>query len=79
MPRAGIEHATPATERPQTYALHREATGIDLRLQHSLILYVPHCNTIMFFLILCLTISQQNYNIIFMYLSYLNINYFLIS
>jgi hypothetical protein len=28
MPRAGFEPVTPATERPQTYALDREATGI---------------------------------------------------
>jgi hypothetical protein len=28
MPRAGFETATPATKRPQTYALDREATGI---------------------------------------------------
>jgi hypothetical protein len=29
MPRAGFEQAIPATERPQTYALDRAATGID--------------------------------------------------
>jgi hypothetical protein len=28
MPRAGFEPVTPATKRPQTYALHRAATGI---------------------------------------------------
>jgi hypothetical protein len=28
MPRAVFEPATPATERPQTYALDRAATGI---------------------------------------------------
>jgi hypothetical protein len=28
MPRAGFEPATPATKRPQTYDLHRAATGI---------------------------------------------------
>jgi hypothetical protein len=28
MPRAGFEHATSATKRPQTYALDRGATGI---------------------------------------------------
>jgi hypothetical protein len=28
MPRAEFESATPATERPQTYALDRAATGI---------------------------------------------------
>jgi hypothetical protein len=28
MPRAGFENATPTTERPQTYALDRAATGI---------------------------------------------------
>jgi hypothetical protein len=28
MPRAGFEPATPATKRPQTYALDRAATGI---------------------------------------------------
>jgi hypothetical protein len=28
MPRAEFEPATPATERPQTYALVRAATGI---------------------------------------------------
>jgi hypothetical protein len=28
MPRAEFEPATPATERPQTYALDRAATGI---------------------------------------------------
>jgi hypothetical protein len=30
MPRAEFEPATPATERPQTYALDRAATGIGL-------------------------------------------------
>jgi hypothetical protein len=30
MPSAGFETATPATKRPQTYALYREATGIGL-------------------------------------------------
>jgi hypothetical protein len=29
MPREGFEPATPATKRPQTYALDRAATGID--------------------------------------------------
>jgi hypothetical protein len=29
MPWAGSEPATPATKRPQTYALDRAATGID--------------------------------------------------
>ena len=29
MPPAGFEHAIPATERPQTHALDRAATGID--------------------------------------------------
>jgi hypothetical protein len=28
MPRVGFEPATPATKRPQTYALERSATGI---------------------------------------------------
>jgi hypothetical protein len=28
MPRAGLEAATPATKRPQTYALDRAATRI---------------------------------------------------
>jgi hypothetical protein len=28
MPREGFEPATPATKRPQTYALHRVTTGI---------------------------------------------------
>jgi hypothetical protein len=28
MPSAGFEPATPATKRPQTYALDRAATGI---------------------------------------------------
>jgi hypothetical protein len=28
MPRAGFEPATPATKRPQTYALESAATGI---------------------------------------------------
>jgi hypothetical protein len=28
MPRVGFEPATPATKRPQTYALYRAATGI---------------------------------------------------
>jgi hypothetical protein len=32
MPRAGFEPATPATERPQTYALDLAATGIGLQL-----------------------------------------------
>jgi hypothetical protein len=32
MPRAGFEPATPATERPQTYALDRVATGIGFYL-----------------------------------------------
>jgi hypothetical protein len=31
MPRAGFEQATPTTKRPQTYALDRAATGIDIR------------------------------------------------
>jgi hypothetical protein len=31
MPRAGYELAIPATERPQTYALDRAATGIGHR------------------------------------------------
>jgi hypothetical protein len=30
MPRSGFENATPATERPQTYALDRAATGIGI-------------------------------------------------
>jgi hypothetical protein len=32
MPSAGFEPATPATKRPQTYALDRAATGIDFVL-----------------------------------------------
>jgi hypothetical protein len=32
MPRAGLEPATPATKRPQTYALDRAATGISISL-----------------------------------------------
>jgi hypothetical protein len=37
MPSAGFETATPATERPQTYALDRAVTGIGLTviLQHK--------------------------------------------
>jgi hypothetical protein len=35
MPSAGLELATPATKRPQTYALDRAATEVgDLHLRH---------------------------------------------
>jgi hypothetical protein len=32
MPSAGFEPATPATKRPQTYALHRSATEVGVNL-----------------------------------------------
>jgi hypothetical protein len=35
MPRAGFETATPATKRPQTYALDREATEIGNSALHT--------------------------------------------
>jgi hypothetical protein len=41
MPRAGFEHATPATERPQTYALDRVATGIGFPIGSQLEYRVP--------------------------------------
>jgi hypothetical protein len=37
IPRAGFESATPATKRPQTYALDRAATGIGIRI---IVLYI---------------------------------------
>jgi hypothetical protein len=33
MPWAGFEPATPATKRPQTYALERAATGIGIYIR----------------------------------------------
>jgi hypothetical protein len=43
MPRAGFEPATPATKRPQTYAINRVATGIGcILLAHDLFSPVPH-------------------------------------
>jgi hypothetical protein len=38
MPPAGFEDATPATKRPQTYALDSAATGVgELRTSHSVL------------------------------------------
>jgi hypothetical protein len=34
--RAGFEPATPATKRPQTYALDRAAAGIDLKKHYCM-------------------------------------------
>jgi hypothetical protein len=38
MPLAGFEPATPATKRPQTYALDRTATGIGIEPSHDVII-----------------------------------------
>jgi hypothetical protein len=39
MPAVGLKPATPATERPQTYALDRAATGIGISIYILLILF----------------------------------------
>ena len=45
MPPAGFEPAIPASERPQTHALDRVATGIGSRLQLLLLFTVKYTTT----------------------------------
>jgi hypothetical protein len=61
MTRVRFEPATPATERPQTYALDRAATGIDIKS-----LYVhKNMNTIVCVMFLCRIVGGNNYIILY--------------